>query len=209
MIDIYRDMHQDVCSGLPGLCDAMRPTKGAELLKYLRNVDFEGLSGDRFKFDQNGDGPARYNIIHFKQVEFGKFEWVKVGEYYMGELRLNMSEVQFKYKQAKPPDSVCSLDCDRGQAKKYVEGESCCWHCFNCSTYQIRNPHDETQCIMCPLGTLPDAVKEKCEDIPEVFLRPDSGWAIGAMSFSLCGILITFFVIGIFLRYVIYCYHLI
>lgn len=62
------DMHQDVCPGRQGLCEAMRPTKGAELLKYLRNVDFEGLSGDRFKFDQNGDGPARYNIIHFKQV---------------------------------------------------------------------------------------------------------------------------------------------
>lgn len=52
---------------------------------------FPGLSGDRFKFDNNGDGPARYNIIHFKQVELGKYRWVKVGEYVEGELRLNMS----------------------------------------------------------------------------------------------------------------------
>lgn len=50
-----------------------------------------GLSGDRFKFDNNGDGPARYNIIHFKQVSRGKYRWVKVGEYVEGELRLNMS----------------------------------------------------------------------------------------------------------------------
>lgn len=50
-----------------------------------------GLSGDRFKFDGNGDGPARYNIIHFKQVSPGKYRWVKVGEYVEGELRLNMS----------------------------------------------------------------------------------------------------------------------
>lgn len=52
---------------------------------------FSGLSGDRFKFDNNGDGPARYNIIHFKQVSLGKYRWVKVGEYVEGELRLNMS----------------------------------------------------------------------------------------------------------------------
>lgn len=193
-------MHKELCYGRPGLCDAMKPTKGAELLKYLKNVDFEGLTGDRFKFDQNGDGPARYNIIHFKQYRPGKYKWIKVGEYYEGELRLNMSEIQFKFRQPKPPESVCSLDCERGQAKKYVEGESCCWHCFNCSTYQIRNAYDETQCIMCPLGTLPDLMKERCVDIPEFFLRIESGWAIGAMSFSSIGIIVTFFIIGIFFR---------
>lgn len=54
-------------------------------------VDAEpGLSGDRFHFNSNGDGPARYNIIHFKQVTPGNYKWIKVGEYDEGELRLNM-----------------------------------------------------------------------------------------------------------------------
>lgn len=35
-------MHKDLCNGRPGLCDAMKPTKGTELLKYLRKVNFEG-----------------------------------------------------------------------------------------------------------------------------------------------------------------------
>ncbi|KAJ6646907.1 Metabotropic glutamate receptor 6, partial [Pseudolycoriella hygida] len=34
------DMHKALCKGRPGLCDAMKPTKGADLLKYLRKVDF-------------------------------------------------------------------------------------------------------------------------------------------------------------------------
>lgn len=133
------------------------------------------------------------------------------------------AEVQFTYHQPKPPESVCSLPCERGQAKKYVEGESCCWHCFNCSQYQvsaacfnrdlgllfnstkllylqIRHPKDETQCLMCPKGTVPDTDKQYCEDIPEVFLRPESGWAIGAMAFSSTGMLVTLFVVGVFLR---------
>ncbi|XP_055916747.1 metabotropic glutamate receptor 2 [Eupeodes corollae] len=196
-----RAMHNDLCGGLPSLCDAMKPTKGADLLKYLRNVNFTGLSGDEFRFDENGDGPARYNIIHFKQSAVGQYGWVKVGEYYEGELRLNMSEVQFKLLDPKPPESVCSLPCERGQAKKYVEGESCCWHCFNCSTYQIRHPIDETQCLTCSLGTLPDMTKEYCRDLPEVYLRPESAWAIGAMVFSATGILVTLFVGGVFVRH--------
>lgn len=36
------DMHKDLCRGVSGLCDAMRPTKGADLLKYLRKVNFTG-----------------------------------------------------------------------------------------------------------------------------------------------------------------------
>ncbi|XP_055853486.1 metabotropic glutamate receptor 2 isoform X1 [Episyrphus balteatus] len=196
-----RDMHRDLCGGRPSLCEAMKPTKGADLLKYLRKVQFQGLSGDQFRFDTNGDGPARYNIIHFKQSDVGQYRWVKVGEYYEGELRLNMSEVQFKLLDPKPPESVCSLPCERGQAKKYVEGESCCWHCFNCSTYQIRHPIDETQCLTCSLGTLPDMTKEYCRDLPEVYLRPESAWAIGAMVFSATGIFVTLFVGGVFVRH--------
>lgn len=57
-----------------------------------------GLSGDRFHFNSNGDGPARYNIIHFKQVQPGKYRWIKVGEYYEGELRLNMDGEWIKKK---------------------------------------------------------------------------------------------------------------
>lgn len=47
-------------------------------------------------------------------------------------------EIQFKLGHPQPPESVCSLPCEVGQAKKYVEGERCCWHCFNCTQYQVR-----------------------------------------------------------------------
>ncbi|XP_063232208.1 metabotropic glutamate receptor 4 [Bacillus rossius redtenbacheri] len=197
----FREMHRELCHGLPGLCEAMRPTSGHEVLKYLRKVSFQGLSGDKFRFDANGDGPARYNIIHFKQVRAGRYQWVRVGEYMEGELILNMSEIQFKLGQPQLPESVCSLPCSQGQAKKYVEGESCCWHCFNCTQYQVRHPLDETQCVACPQGTVPDHARSRCQDIPEVFLRATSGWAIGAMSLSATGILLTLFVGGVFLRH--------
>ena len=49
-----------------------------------------GLSGDEFKFNSRGDGPARYNIIHYKQVRPGEYEWVNVGFFRDGEIEMNM-----------------------------------------------------------------------------------------------------------------------
>ncbi|XP_041979231.1 metabotropic glutamate receptor 2-like [Aricia agestis] len=192
-----RDMHRDLCGDEHGLCDKMRPVSGPTLLRYLRQVRFEGLSGDEFHFDANGDGPARYNILHFKQVARGVYRWVQVGQYRDGELQLDMDEIQFKWGSQRPPESVCSAECELGQAKQYVEGESCCWHCFNCTQYEIRSPFSETACMECARGTLPDVTRVRCAPIPELYLRPTSAAAIGAMAFSALGILLTLLVCGV------------
>ncbi|ERL84497.1 hypothetical protein D910_01927 [Dendroctonus ponderosae] len=42
-----RDLHADFCKK-PGLCDAMKPTNGTDLLKYLHKVNF---TGKRCKID--------------------------------------------------------------------------------------------------------------------------------------------------------------
>ncbi|XP_037868564.1 metabotropic glutamate receptor 2 [Bombyx mori] len=190
-----RDMHADLCGGEPGLCEAMRPASGPTLLRYLRQVRFTGLSGDEFHFDSNGDGPARYNILHFKQLSPGVYRWLKVGRYLDGELELDIDDIQFKWESARPPESVCSVECELGQAKQYVEGESCCWHCFNCTQYEVRSPSSETACVECALGTLPDPRRMRCAPVPELYLRPDSAAAVAAMTFSSLGIILTVFVV--------------
>ncbi|XP_073979290.1 metabotropic glutamate receptor-like isoform X2 [Rhodnius prolixus] len=195
-----QDMHRDLCGNYKGICTKMNPTKGPELLRYLRKVSFQGLSGDKFHFDNNGDGPARYNIVHFKKISSGNYQWVNVGQYIEGELLLNMSDIKFNTGSQIPPESVCSSPCSVGQPKKYVEGERCCWHCFNCSQYQVLDLEDETQCLACPGGTLPDMNRQQCLPLPEVYLRVGSGWAIGAMSLSVIGIIITLFVVIVFAR---------
>ncbi|GAB6022949.1 hypothetical protein CHUAL_007040 [Chamberlinius hualienensis] len=195
----FKNLHKDVCGGLSGLCDAMVPIDGTQVLHYLRLVNFTGLSGDEFHFDENGDGPARYNILHFKQVSHGVFKWVRVGRYYEGVLDLDMNLIRFNVREPAMPISVCSPPCKLGQAKKYVEGEICCWHCFNCSTYQVLE--SETKCTECPLGTLPSADHTMCISIPEVYLRPGAGVSITAIVFSSLGIVLTAFVSAVFVKY--------
>ena len=62
--------------------------------RYLRSgpcfFPVAGLSGDKFKFNERGDGPARYNIIHYKQVRPGQYEWVNVGFFHDDEIEMNM-----------------------------------------------------------------------------------------------------------------------
>ena len=48
-----------------------------------------------------------------------------------------ISEIRFKSVSPEIPQSVCSLPCSLGEAKKYVEGESCCWHCLPCSRFEV------------------------------------------------------------------------
>ena len=52
---------------------------------------YTGLSGDEFHFDDLGDGPARYRVIHFKRVDSHRHAWVQVGKYSNGHLYLNKS----------------------------------------------------------------------------------------------------------------------
>ena len=69
-------------------------------------------------------------------------------------------------------------------------------------SFQILDPKDETQCEMCQNGTLPDREHSKCLELPEKYLRLNSFWAIGAMTFALIGIIMTIGIFVVFIRYV-------
>ena len=60
----------------------------------LFQLNSSGLSNDEFTFDAAGDGPARYNIIHYRRARgSGVWEWVKVGTFNNEKLDINMSGI--------------------------------------------------------------------------------------------------------------------
>ena len=38
-----KDMHQDYCGGRPGLCQKMKQRDVGSLLRFLKNVSFQGM----------------------------------------------------------------------------------------------------------------------------------------------------------------------
>ncbi|KAM7311515.1 metabotropic glutamate receptor 6 [Ixodes scapularis] len=194
-----RDMHRSLCgANYVGLCDRMDPVDGTELLGFLQDVEFTGLSGETFRFSEHGDGPARYNILHFKQVRRGDYRWVPVGDYRDGSLRLDMSQLQFRLDDPAMPRSVCSEPCPRGWATRLVEGESCCWHCLRCTDYQFLVSGG---CAECAPGTLPDPFHERCLPVPESHMSPGSPWAAAALALASLGALAALAVLAVFLAY--------
>jgi metabotropic X receptor len=65
---------------------------------------------------------------------------------------------------------------------------------------QQLDPTDETRCVQCPLGSLPDDLHLECLPLPEQYLRPESSLAAGALAFALAGILLTCIVTAVFVR---------
>eukprot|EP00106_Octopus_bimaculoides_P023794 XP_014791236.1 PREDICTED: metabotropic glutamate receptor 4-like isoform X2 [Octopus bimaculoides] len=196
----FKAMHQDLCDGKPYLCDKMSPINGELLKQYLLKVDFQGLSGQNFTFLPNGDGPARYRILNYRQKSLNQFEWNSVGFFKDGKLRdMNMSMIQFRLEEPNHPESVCSKQCVQGQAKTFLKGHTCCWTCLNCTKYQFLPTKYE--CKDCPMGTLPSLNQTYCVKIAEIYLSVDDGIAIGAMVFSSLGIVASIFVIIVFIRY--------
>ena len=54
-----QNMHQALCPGHVGLCDAMKPIDGSKLLEFLIKSTFIGVSGEEVWFDEKGDAPGR------------------------------------------------------------------------------------------------------------------------------------------------------
>ena len=158
-----------------------------------------GLSGDEFEFDGSGDGPARYNVIHYRRVA-GAFQWTTVGNFTGKVLRLERGLVAWPW-GAQVPRSVCSARCGPGVARRYHEGEGCCWTCAACGEFEVLSRLDDTVCETCAEGTIPDQDKEACMDLPEEYLSLHSMGTIFALSFALIGITLTLVVLGVFVTH--------
>lgn len=78
----FRDMHRDLCDGVPGLCPRMKPIKGEELLKYLRKIQF---LGEFFRLDRyrglfpiwlmHGWISGRLSRFIYNEVQSGCWKW--------------------------------------------------------------------------------------------------------------------------------------
>ncbi|XP_067424636.1 metabotropic glutamate receptor 5 [Emydura macquarii macquarii] len=192
------NMQMSLCPGYAGLCDAMKPIDGQKLLDSLMKTNFTGVSGDMILFDENGDSPGRYEIMNFKQMGKDYFDYINVGSWDNGELKMDDDEIWSKKNAV--IRSVCSEPCEKGQIKVIRKGEvSCCWTCTPCKENEF--VFDEYTCKACQLGSWPTYDLTGCDLIPVQYLRWGDPEPIAAVVFSCLGLLATLFVTAIFIMY--------
>ncbi|XP_077094906.1 metabotropic glutamate receptor 1b isoform X1 [Siphateles boraxobius] len=192
------DMHEYLCPGYEGLCEAMDPIDGSKLLDFLLKTSFTGVSGEDVWFDENGDSPGRYDIMNLQYVEPGVYDYINVGSWHEGILSIDDYMIQMN--RSEMVRSVCSEPCSKGEIKVIRKGEvSCCWICTACKDNEY--VQDEFTCKACELGWWPDEELHVCEPLPLRYLEWSHPESIAAVVFSCLGILVTSFVTFIFILY--------
>ncbi|KAG8436064.1 hypothetical protein GDO86_007244, partial [Hymenochirus boettgeri] len=198
MAHALHNMNKDLCPGSTGICPEMEHAGGKKLLKYIRNVSFNGSAGTPVMFNKNGDALGRYDIFQY-QISNGSTQGYKLIGQWTDELQLNTEDMQWTNGMREVPPSVCSLPCTMGERKKMVKGMPCCWNCELCDGYKYLQ--DEFTCNLCDYNMRPNRNRTGCDSIPIIKLEWHSPWAVIPVFLAMLGIIATIFVMATFIRY--------
>lgn len=176
--------------------------KGSELLKAIREVEFNSISGRTVKFikdKQNmGDGLAPFEVFQFQRDEHGKYSYKKIAEWDSEkQFVINKSTLKWRDGTNVLPRSVCKEECGIGEVK---QGDDCCWVCVKCDDTQYVS-EDRTRCIKCDFGYGPNLERTNCTQLPIEYMTLNSAFSIVPIVFSSVGVLFTSFCIGVFVRF--------
>ncbi|CAF4824575.1 unnamed protein product, partial [Rotaria socialis] len=76
------------------MCADMTRMNSSLLMHFLKSSRFTGITGEEVFFDENGDGPGRYDVLNL-QGNADTFDhslhYVQVGTWSTGKLNLNTS----------------------------------------------------------------------------------------------------------------------
>uniref|UniRef100_A0A1A9WYC5 G-protein coupled receptors family 3 profile domain-containing protein n=1 Tax=Glossina brevipalpis TaxID=37001 RepID=A0A1A9WYC5_9MUSC len=179
-------------------CHAMEIYDGKDFYNnYLLNISFIDLAGSQVKFDRQGDGLARYDVLNYQRVEpnSSSYYYKIVGKWF-NSLELNINQIVWNG-NAGQPISACSLPCGVGMIRKQ-QGDTCCWVCDKCESYEY--VHDEFTCLDCGPGYLPYRNKTSCYALPIEYLRWNSLFGLVPMIIAIFGICMTLAVITLFIK---------
>ena len=181
-----RATHEVVCPDSPLSVDLQ------EVRRYLRTVDFFGLTG-RVSFDSSGDPVSSfYDIVHFYTSE-GQRQPVKIviGSWERSrnpKLLLNDTQITWNAQNSgnSIPRSFCQDDCLPGTFRSPTS--PCCWNCTKCSVGMISIAINSAKCQECPKGQKPNERGSSCVDLPEAEVVWTSLANILVLLFSSIGI---------------------
>ncbi|XP_059491291.1 metabotropic glutamate receptor isoform X2 [Neocloeon triangulifer] len=192
------NLHKDLCRSKDRVCHTMALYDGGDFYRnYLLNVAFTDLANSEVKFDSQGDGLARYDILNYQKLPNTSGYHYKVVGKWFHSLELNIDELVWNRGLDVIPTSACSLPCAVGMIKMQ-QGDTCCWICDKCEEYEF--VYDEFTCRDCGPGRWPYPDKLSCFDLPLQYMRWDSLFAIVPAAISCLGIILTLGVMILFIR---------
>ncbi|XP_053278665.1 extracellular calcium-sensing receptor-like [Pleuronectes platessa] len=151
-----------------GSCANSKHIQPWQVLHYLQNINFTTSQGERVTFNQNGDSPARYELINLQRVTSGTAHVSTVGVFdatLPGERQFVMNGVKIVWGGGSHmvPVSVCSESCPPGKRKALQKGKPvCCYDCVPCAEGEISQVKDSVDCFKCPIDYWPNTRGDTC-----------------------------------------------
>ena len=173
--------------------------RGDVLLRYLKKVTFQGLSGP-VQFDGRGDADGKYKISQLQRK--GNNYIVKtVGFWHKSSMSLEWTDTLYwnvVHDEDEAPESLCSKPCNVGEY--YVQLElKCCWDCRACRNNEIV-VNNNTKCSECEELYWPSTDRTDCLPIESTYLKWEEALPILCLILSLLGLLACLFVLAMYVK---------
>ncbi|XP_047678764.1 extracellular calcium-sensing receptor-like [Tachysurus fulvidraco] len=193
--------------GCKQTCPTKKQPDPLTFLEHLKKVRFKTKEGENVYFDENGDPPAKYEIINWQKTKENQYEFVTVGLYdssvpAQDRLAVNMSSIVWAQNTNKVPTSVCSESCPPGTRKAVQKGKPiCCFDCIPCAAGEISNMTDSNECEQCQQDYWSNADKNKCVKKEVEYLSYEETMGILLTIVSIIGSFMTIIIAIIFFKY--------
>ncbi|XP_026230428.1 extracellular calcium-sensing receptor-like [Anabas testudineus] len=177
------------------------------ILQHIKKIHFKTKEGEEVYFNENGDPPAKYEIINWQPTGNGVVDFVTVGLYDASlpadkQLSLQNNSIIWAQTEKKVPVSVCSEKCPPGTRKVLQKGKPvCCYDCLRCAEGEISNTTDSITCVRCQPEFWSNERRDACVKKEAEFLSFEEIMGALLTAASLFGTCMTAVVAFIFFRY--------
>uniref|UniRef100_A0A8C6K8G3 Extracellular calcium-sensing receptor-like n=1 Tax=Nothobranchius furzeri TaxID=105023 RepID=A0A8C6K8G3_NOTFU len=217
LMPIFNNVYKGVYAVAHALHDILRCNKTCST-----SVTLDPLTVNEMYLNENGDPPAKYQIINWHPKENGSVDFVNVGLYDASlpagnELKFQnvksnsvnsfinrniTSHLNLSVSFMQVPVSVCSEKCLPGTHKVLQRGKPvCCYDCMRCAEGEMSNITDSTTCLRCPPESWSNERRDACVKKEAEFLSYEEIMGILLTTTSLFGTCLTAAVAFIFFRY--------
>ncbi|XP_058242927.1 extracellular calcium-sensing receptor-like [Hemibagrus wyckioides] len=192
--------------GCKQTCPSKKQSDLFTFLEQLKKVRFKTKEGEEVYFDENGDPPAKYEIIN-RQTTKDQYKFVTVGFYDSSlsvhdRLAVNMPSIVWANNSKQVPKSVCSESCPPGTRKAVQKGKPiCCFDCITCAAGEISNMTDSIKCEQCQQDYWSNADKTTCVKKEIEYLSYEETMGILLTVVSIVGSFMTIIISIIFFKY--------
>uniref|UniRef100_A0A1B8Y802 G-protein coupled receptors family 3 profile domain-containing protein n=1 Tax=Xenopus tropicalis TaxID=8364 RepID=A0A1B8Y802_XENTR len=178
-----------------------------QLNALMPHVAFRTSSGDQIYFRDNGDPPARYDILKWYFFGEGNKKSIKVGSFVTSrsdgdQLFVNNSANLWGPYFSEFVQSQCSEPCKPGFRKAKIQGQlSCCYTCVLCADGEMSNITDAQSCTKCSKYEKSNSGRTSCIPRDINYLSYDDHLGYTFYSISVILSITCAVILGIFIKY--------